>query len=548
MQPVGAERWKVEICSAVPKLATILELEEGGHKVHATQVVSMACNGIDDVKWKLELSAFAYAEWTEALFIGQALANCVKSPVAGRIATPVRDRKSASKVIFVVTRLLARSAATQINIASKAIILITHVLAAMASCLLLLYATIRYCRKTVPQDEAEGTLVQIALHAEKSTRTSHVLRLLRDRESSASRAEPMSVLLLGRPRQTVQEICADLGLDQFSHITVNRPLDLRSAFESILTSFSKVIPGYSALLQIPFQLPIRENIAICYRFAQGAAHNQWWASRDFSEVTVALFGHTGTADTTGLEEAMQRSGVYTVHVAHGNNTGWPFNALSDLGIFTCRHDAELAKDLLAYKKTSVVPGRIPRIGQAGTGWLLLTAYSHPMAASWVESGISPDLSVVDIVARAARLCGIDVGQVVWRPHPSIGLINHADSSRLKRAVQNAGFRSWVEGASLDLMVEFDAIITTPSTVMVDALRLGKSPIVLAAQPIQSDSVYSAYSLLANDLQTLSKFLVPMSDDERATRFVTAWKTIEPGISYTFDQLLKHVEDMRDQRV
>ncbi|OYW52274.1 MAG: hypothetical protein B7Z29_20015 [Hyphomicrobium sp. 12-62-95] len=199
---------------------------------------------------------------------------------------------------------------------------------------------------------------------------------------------------------------------------------------------------------------------------------------------------------------MQTGGTKTIHMVHGINHGWPFAGVSSLGLFKSKHDAELGEAIGAYGETACIPSNCPEFKPDGQGWLVLTSYTHPMGRPYAIYGIEPDIKALDLVAEAARLASVPPGDVMWRPHPAIEKVKREDRDALEACVTRHGFARWPQGQPLETMQSFAAIITTPSTVLLDALHLGKCPILVVTAPLQSDLIYAAYPFRADGVECM----------------------------------------------
>ena len=195
----------------------------------------------------------------------------------------------------------------------------------------------------------------------------------------------------------------------------------------------------------------------------------------------------------------------------------------------CGFDARLAGGFLTYGECRHVSAAEPVLTSGDGRWLLLTSYSHPMNPSYRRSGIAADLKVLSMAAEAADRLGVDRGDVIWHPHPAIGQIGRVEREKLVETARQCGFSVWPEGLAYGAMADFGQVLTTPSTAAVDALRLGKLPVIVAPEPVQADIVYGSFGSIAGDADDLVK-LVSASGGRNAESiaFEKAWQKIEPG--------------------
>ena len=375
-----------------------------------------------------------------------------------------------------------------------------------------------------------GSPYLAALHAEDTTRTRHLRGALEKHAATDSSAQP-AILLLGRPSGTLASAAARPDVnDLLDRSRMLRPLSLGSLFKGLPQAFAKLAKGARASGDFTAPLPFRERVAIAYRIVQGAAHAAWWNSTasGLSPAPV-LFGHTGTADTSQLEAAMQGHGWRTVHAVHGTNIGWPFAGLSDVAVFQTGADARLGASLPAYGNCTHLPLAKPAVSLGNGDWALLTSYTHLLHPDFAEHGSALDRQLVGWVRAAAQKIGQDPARIFWRPHPQIDLVDPAEKQSLENAVADAGFSRWPAARPYEWLGSVSAAITAPSTVLTDALRLGQPAVVVSLSEMQRDLLYSAHPLLAQDEASLASALRTVLDPkEREAAFDQAWNTVQPG--------------------
>ncbi len=465
--------------------------------VNATAVVRDKVAGIKDRLWQLELAALAASDPAAPAVRRNPLANALAQLAASALA------------LGALLVVLFRFGGTPPARAAKAL---------------------------------QGAPLVIALHAEDTTRTRH-LRGALSRYCHGEQTEAPPVLLLGRPSSPVAAATASLDPQgQLAGLPMFRPLSLGSWLSGLGPAMRLLLRGIGATRAFAGPLPFRERVAINYRMAQGAAHARWWqrAAREAGTAKV-VFGHTGTADTSQLEQAMQLGGAVTVHAVHGVNNGWPFAGISDLALFPSGADARLGENLPAYGRCLHLPLSRPAVSAGNGDWAVLTSYTHLGNPAFATLGSRPDCELVRWMSDAAKACGQDPARVFWRPHPQIALVPAQERERLEQAIADAGFTRWPDDLPYEALGDFSAVVTTPSTVLVDALRLGQPAIVASTTPLQRDLLYAVHPLLVEDGEELAAALARVSDPaSREQAFVKAWGVIEPGDRLDVEQLLSAI--------
>ena len=329
-----------------------------------------------------------------------------------------------------------------------------------------------------------------------------------------------------------------------------RPISAGCCFMSLCDAIGKLHSGCVETSRYHGSITFRDRIAMAYRVAQGCAHARWWFVAGLACATKrAFFGHTGTADTTLLELAMQRQGIQTVHVVHGTNIGWPFAGLSDIAIYPTGADARFGASLPAYGRCTHIPFARPAVSPGDGRWALLTSYTHLQHPAYNSLGSALDREIVRLVRRAADELAIEPQKIYWRPHPQIALVKQEQRTALELTVNEAGFLNWPDDWDYDRIGSFSVVITTPSTVLTDALRMGQPAIVASHTSLQEDLVYNAHPLLVDTRQSL---LAPairsiLDSTSRASIFRAAWDAIEPGAPITLAGLNATVEQSSHQR-
>lgn len=382
--------------------------------------------------------------------------------------------------------------------------------------------------------------VVFAFHGEDTTRTRHLRRALANYQLSTPDA-PLPILLLGRPAARVGEQFAALNVDKsLGNLPVFRPLSFGCFVRSLPRILAHLLASIGQTGRFHGAIPLRDRFGMAYRFAQGAAQACWWRSAGSgSEVRTAIFAHTGNADSSQLELAMQRRHIRTVHVVHGTNIGWPFAGLSNIAIFPSGADARLAATLPSYEKSIALPLAKPGASLGDGKWAVLTSYTHLQNPAYKKNGAGADIDLVRWISEVANAMGQDPKNVFWRPHPQIRLVHPVEREQLEQAIAEAGFTRWPDSLPYTELGRFSAVVTTPSTVMTDALRLGQPAIVASLAPMQSDLPYAAYPLLVKDKSELQNALSRVLEMQtRDNAFNEAWRAIEPGGTDNIAEILR----------
>lgn len=375
------------------------------------------------------------------------------------------------------------------------------------------------------QDDLPNTPIMIAVHGEVAMRTTHILRAL------AGDREPLAIIILGRPSAGLQIVrrlfAGQTGRDD---LPMRRPFDFASMISSGRELRPRLAHGMALAADAALAPSFRNLVAAIYRVSLGSASAVWWRRQEFATKAV-IYGHTGLADTTLLEREQQRSGVCTMHWVHGISVGSGFIAHSDIGLFQCAHDAAWHERLGGYARTCTLPAPPPECRIGGAGWLFLSNLIHPMNPEFQRAGPAQELRALREVADAAHACGVVPREVVWKPHP----IFHTMRSDVRQPVLDhvtaLGFAIWSVDRPFITIADFAVVIATPSTVAIDALKLGKLPIVLATGTVDEDSAIAQFPLRASAAVDLVEGVARMVADERAL-FLDTWRRIGPGMTPT----------------
>ena len=374
----------------------------------------------------------------------------------------------------------------------------------------------------LPSEAGSGLI--IAVHGEVSNRTGHVLA------AAAQNSSVSAAIVLGRPRSALRTISREwasrFGL---ADIKLSRPISFAAAFKSMPELIRLLRAGAAILGDTGYSARWSDEIAVLYRMCLGACSRAWWRKQGAS-TAVVVYGQTGLADTSMLEEAQQAAGARTVHWVHGVSGGWNFAGYSNLGLFKCGHDAILHRSLPGYGKTaSIVLPKPDRSGREGAQWLLLTNYAHPTNPLSGHGAIDLEIATVRLVADAAKRSGLDIGALVWRPHPMFWSLPSEIVKQVLAETSATGMRVPRPDDPAPQFKTFGAVLCTPSTAALDVLRAGILPVIVAPHRLPEGSAYSAFPLHATDAETLVHSVGEIGDAVAESRlYDDAWQRIAPG--------------------
>lgn len=501
--------------------AAVFEISEA--EARATELVSLVTKDVTDPVWRRELAGLAYTYFRKPIVA--ALSSTLQSD-----DTPDQNAGASEPQVYdahvsFIAESVSRSEGRVVS--GRWTQTARQVFFSFAASLICLFLILRY-RGSSPAILPKVAILA-AVHGERSNRTIPMHAAL------GRHTDVRTALLLGRPHNYVSAAHRAFDSDgSLDDLLMLRPMDVRAWIAAIPQMCRVLVQGITAVRQVAFLVPAKEQLALCYRFVQGTVHSAWWSRVPASNrPEFAVFAHTGPSDSTLLEVAMQESGVRTVHAIHGTNTGWPFSGFSDLALFQTGADARLGETLPEYGRCThqsmQEPSGTRRRDGSKRRWALLTSYTHLRNQAYVERGADPDIAVIEWMKVAASKHAMDPDDIFWRPHPQIELVDPEQRERLIAAVQNAGFRRWSANIEYRALGKFDIVVTTPSTAMIDALRLGQTPIVAASSSLQLDMVYNRYPLLAKSAEQLLSFVGSVSDRrEPEILFRQAWAPIEPA--------------------
>ena len=494
-------KWKIRTVTDSETADADIGFDEFAAESGMNDVVSASVSGIRHRLWQLEYAKFA----------GVHLAG----PLAG--AHAMRDRmSSATRQVFSVRSTKAKAMAHALEqltarrpaLTTRGMVAAARMVFAAPLALAMIAASVIRHRNSAPHSVEGG--VMIALHGEASNRTRHLLPPVFDPGPDTA------FCIIGRPQASLA--MAGRILDPKAGMAGRRvfyPFDVKSLLGALPVMVSHFAAGVGVAATAPILLPFRECVGICYRMGLGAVQAHWWRRGNLRPATV-LFGHTGTADTTQLEWAMQQAGARTVHCVHGGSLGWNFAGYSTVGVFLNGHDAALAGRFPGYATSTYLPQVKPLfVPGVEDRWLLLTAYSHIMNPAYAYAGTSPDIEAMRSVASLARVAAPRPAELIWRPHPALRRLPAADQERLARFAAEAGFRPWPEDLPYDGIAGFGRIFSTPSTAALDALLLGRAVELVVTAPLVTETIYGIW---------------PSPDDftSQEAMFHAIWEAVRPG--------------------
>lgn len=358
----------------------------------------------------------------------------------------------------------------------------------------------------------------VALHAELSNRTRHVL------ESLPEEQRPDFVLVLGVPRGSLGPL-RSLWRPYLCDTPTVRPCSVGALMRSLPQARSALRNARELDRTCPARPRWRERLALLARILLGEASARWW--RRYGCKAHITYGHTGTADTTRLELAQQSAGCVTVHAVHGISHGRNFIGRSNVAILRCGHDAAWHARLGGYGRCESVPADKPAWRRGASGLLLLSSLAHPMYLGWRLHGTTEELALLEAAANAANAAGV-AGVRWWLPHPALGLLPPAQQLAVREQASRLGFSAPPQGMHFtELARGVRWIVSSESTVVVELLADGQLPVVWHSPWSDPDSALANYAPRARDAAGLEARL-RASDDERSMAFDAAWQAIAPG--------------------
>lgn len=528
-------RWRGLLSAAQPAGAQDISAQAQAAGTDVNQVVSRAAQGLVHPLWLLEVAKFSAQNLAQPLAAAQCLADACASAGPVRSGSDAQADPALGAASFAVRLPVQHAAAARHALAAElngqalapparvlqAAALVRYLAGLLLGLAAWLGVVLRHARGTRPAPMAGGTM--LALYGELSNRTRHLLPPAFALDATSP------VLVVGRPRLSLPAVAqawSGAGGTVASGRLL-RAIDWPSALGSLVgTAPGLLAPGAGVLACSSARLPVRECAALAFRMLQGACEARWW-QRQRLRPELVLFGHTGLADTTQLERAMQALGARTVHCVHGASHGWNFSGASDLALFACGHDARMADRFPAYGKSMHLPLDCPAPRPGNGRWVVLTSYTHPMNPAYAEAGNAADRACLDAVAAAARAHGQALEAIVWKPHPAIGSVAAADAQALRAHAERLGLQAWPKDWSLERLGDASVVVTTPSTAAIDALLHGKPPVVFAVVPMQPDLSYAQLPLFTRDAAALEAAIGRVLADAPGEH-ARAWQQVQPG--------------------
>lgn len=320
--------------------------------------------------------------------------------------------------------------------------------------------------------QPRGRPVWIVLHGPHETRSRHVMDL-----AAEAAPEKAAVLVVGR-RDAAGVHRALMGRNP--RLQVLRPVSLVSLIgavrqlPAILTTLGVIEQSLSEAGSAA--IGFRNSAALCFRAVAGLAHAGWVARAPAAPHAIIL-GHTGTAETTLLEHAARARGVPTVHLLHGKCDG-PMNfGVSDVAVCRSRFDARMLAGFGGYGDAVALrpPAASPALPRQPLEWIVCSNLAHPTGAAHAAQGIDAEIGFIRLVAEARRRSAVP-GRFLFRLHPAISGLSASERSAVTDALDEHDFVP-DEGGEIGQAVSGRVVLTTPSTVFMDAIGLGAPTLV-----------------------------------------------------------------------
>ena len=459
--------------------------------------------------WRLEWGKCALGDGEVAMGFAEEVADaCVRRPAEAHTARAPAGCLSLDATARALRARGLRVAAAAGGVRARFVLACVAAFAAWVATLL----------RTLGEGRAvPAAKLVLAVHGETSTRTRHVLALRRE-------CADAPVLLLGRPRGSGRALAKAWAGD--APLAWSRPFDLRAALASLPRALALLREGGRLAAAQPWSPPFAALAAMAYRVVLGAASAHWW-TRTRPRVGTVVFGHTGLADTTLLERAMQAQGTRTIHAVHGVSAGLNFAGVSSLALLRCAHDARWHARLGGYGACRAVAAPAPPRREPGPPVLFVGNLLHPMNLGYRAAGAAPEIEAMRATADALDALG-DAAPRYWKPHPVHARLPAAEVAAATAAAAALGFARWPGAAALDSAGPLRAVCTT-STVALDLLAAGHLPIVLATQALDPAAALAGWPLLATDPATLTAALRRLADPAAAAAaWAAAWDRIGPA--------------------
>lgn len=376
--------------------------------------------------------------------------------------------------------------------------------------------------RSVALPEASGSIVY-ALHGELSNRTRHLLSTL------ATNNRPSSILVVGTPKRRLAAIARLWSSVSDSPLPPLRTPWSRSSLLGGLKETYPTLREYQKLVdRAPIPPPWRARVGQIVRAILGAASAKWWLEQKGRPVAV-VFGHTGTADTHLLERAIQSTGVTTIHAVHGLSGGLNFTAFSDVAIWRCGLDAKWHNLRKTYSSnlhfaSSEVAGHLPG---ASVDTVVLTNLAHPGNTQYRIWGIQPELEALKQVAEGH---GGQRSAILWKRHPASRMLPLSQQKALLVGAAGLGISLLPEDCSLDdEMAKAGVVVCTPSTLLLDAMLVGRLPEVIG------DLRWSSH-LVFRDPQVREQLHRRQFQGEDSRVLGEVWRLVSPAEPVSFNQV------------
>lgn len=362
----------------------------------------------------------------------------------------------------------------------------------------------------------------VALHGEVSNRTRHLLEAIKAGEPADA------VLVLGLPRCSLAHL-----REAWSpwlagrELALVRPVSPAALLASWPEAWRAVRGAFRLASTCPASPSARALAAILARLWLGEAHACWWL-RHGGEVVQVSYGHTGTADTSRLEQAQQAAGAKTVHVVHGVSAGRNFMGLSSVAVWRCGHDADWHTRLGGYGRNEWVPAEQPSWRRGEEGLLLLSSFAHPMYLGYRLGSITEEIALLRAVAEAAMRARID-GAMTWLPHPASKLLPEAERRLMAETAESLGFVLAPPGKGfMELARTSRWVVSSESTVVIDLLAEGVASLMWPSLWGEPGAALFGYPLRRQSTQALADGLL-LSPEALASHHAQAWAAIRPGL-------------------
>ncbi len=314
--------------------------------------------------------------------------------------------------------------------------------------------------------------IWIVLHDPQETRSRHVMRL-----AAEAAPEKIAILVVGR-RDAAGVRRSLMRLNP--RLQVLRPISLVSLIGAV-----RQLPAMLATLKSMEQalsetgsaaIGFRNSAALCFRAVAGLAHARWVA-RQHAVPHAIILGHTGTAEVTLLEHAAHARGVRTVHLLHGKCDGPMSFGISDVAVCRSRFDARMLAGFGGYGHAVALqpPAASPTRLRQPLEWIVCSNLAHPGGAAYAAQGTDAEIGFIRLIAEARRRSAVP-GRFFIRLHPAIARLPASEQSAVERALAEHDFEP-DEGGEIGPAVSGRIVLTTPSTVFMDAIGHGAPTLV-----------------------------------------------------------------------